>query len=138
MTSRFAMVHVQDPRVRWGVPASQVVRIIPAAEWHAEPAIDLLAAMGPVPSGGAHARRVMIVHGAGDRETALLTTGTIHIDDVDSTNVLPLPDTLAASVPEVAAIVVAHDASLSLLLKPSAVISPTTPALREEPCPSRS
>jgi len=124
MTSRFAMVHVQDPRVRWGVPASQVVRILPATEWHAGPAIDLLAGMGPVPSGGAHARRVMIVHGAGDRETALLATGTIHIDDVESTNVLPLPDTLAASVPEVSAIVVAPDASLSLLLQPSAVISP--------------
>jgi len=124
MTARFAMVHVHDPRARWGVPASQVLRIIPAAEWQAGPAVDLLAPMGPVPSGGAHARRVMIVHGAGDRETALLATGTINIDDVDSTNVLPLPDTLAATAPEVSAIVVAHDASLSLLLKPSAVISP--------------
>ena len=124
MTSHLAMVHVHDPRVRWAVPASQVVRIIPAAEWHADPAIDVLAAMGPVPSGGAHARRVMIVYGANDRETALLATGAINIDDVDSTNVLPLPDTLAAATPEVSAIVVAPDASLSLLLKPSAVLAP--------------
>jgi chemotaxis signal transduction protein len=118
------MVHVHDPRVRWGVPASQVIRIIPAAEWQTGPAVDVLAAMGPVPSGGAHARRVMIVYGVDDRETALLATGTINIDEVDSTAVLPLPDTLAAATPEVSAIVVAQDASLSLLLKPSAVISP--------------
>jgi len=124
MSSRFAMVHVHDPRVRWGVPASQVIRIIPAAEWQAGPAVDVLSAMGPVPSGGAHARRVMIVYGVDDRETALLATGMINIDDVDSTAVLPLPDTLAAATPEVSAIVVAQDASLSLLLKPSAVISP--------------
>ncbi len=124
MSSRFAMVHVHDPRVRWGVPASQVIRIIPAAEWQTGPAVDVLAAMGPVPSGGAHARRVMIVYGVDERETALLATGTINIDDVDSTAVLPLPDTLASATPEVSAIVVAQDASLSLLVKPSAVIFP--------------
>ena len=117
------MVHVHDPRVRWGVPASQVIRIIPAAEWQAAPAIDVLATLGPVPTGGGQ-RRVMIVHGAGDRETALLATGTIKVEEVDPTTVLPLPDMLAEAISEVSAIVVAPDASLSLLLNPSAVISP--------------
>jgi chemotaxis signal transduction protein len=120
MTSHSAMVHVHDPRVRWCVHASQVVRIVAAAEWLAAPAIDVLAALGPVPGTTTH--RVVVVRGAGDRETALLATGTIEINDVELTNVLPLPDTLATTAPEVAAIVLAHDASLSLLLQPSAVL----------------
>ena len=123
-TSRLAVVHVHDPRVRWGVPASQVVRILPAAEWQAGPPIDVLAAMGPVPAGGGHARRVLLVHGVGDRETPLLATGMIHIADVEASAILPLPDTLAAKSPEVSAIVVAPDDSLSLLFQPSAVKSP--------------
>jgi len=117
------MVHVHDPRVRWGVPAAQVIRIIPAAEWQAAPAVDVLATLGPAPSGGGQ-RRVMIVNGAGDRETALLASGTIKVEDVDPTTILPLPDMLAESITEVSAIVVAHDASLSLLVNPSAVTSP--------------
>jgi chemotaxis signal transduction protein len=136
MTSRFAMVHVHDPRVRWGVHASQVVRIVAAAEWLAAPAIDVLAALGPVPR--TDSRRVLVVRGAGERETALLATGMIHVGDVDQADVLPLPDALAATSPEISAIIVAHNASLSLLLNPSAVIAPDDSALREEPCPSRS
>lgn len=114
------MVHVHDPRVRWCVHASQVVRIVAAAEWLAAPAIDVLAALGPVSGTATH--RVVVVRGAGDRETALLATGMIEINDVELTSVLPLPDTLAATAPEVAAIILAPDASLSLLLQPSAVI----------------
>lgn len=134
--SRFAVVHVRDPRVRWGVLAAQVLRIVAAAEWLAEPAIDVLAALGPVPSTGA--RRVVVVRGAGERETALLATGMIDVADVEATDILPLPDTLTSASPEISAIVVAPDASLSLLLKPSAVSPPDDSAPREEPCPSRS
>jgi chemotaxis signal transduction protein len=136
MTSRFTLVHVHDPRVRWGVHASQVVRIVAANEWLAAPAIDVLAALGPVPR--TDSLRVMVVRGAGDRETALFATGVIDISDVDQADVLPLPDALAAAAPEISAIVVAHDASLSLLLNPSSVTPPDDSALREEPCPSRS
>jgi len=135
MTSHLAMVHVHDPRVRWGVPAAQVVRIAAAADWLTGPAVDVLAALGPLPR--TDNRRVVVVRGAGNRETALLATGMIDISDVNVTDVLPLPEALAASAPEISAIVVAHDASLSLLLEPSAVISPDDSALREEPCPSR-
>lgn len=113
------MVHVQDARVRWGVPAAQVVRIVTASDWVAAPAIDVLAALGPEPAPGLHGRRVVVVNGADDRETALLATGAIDIGDVDPSAVLPLPDTLAKAVPEVSAIVVAHDASLSLLFNPA-------------------
>jgi len=129
------MVHVHDPRVRWGVPAAQVVRIAAAADWLTGPAVDVLAALGPLPR--TDNRRVVVVRGAGDRETALLATGMIDISDVNATDILPLPEALAASAPEISAIVVAHDASLSLLLEPSAVIPPDDSALREEPCPSR-
>jgi hypothetical protein len=122
MTSHLVMVHVHDARVRWGVLASQVVRIIGASEWVATPAIDVLAALGPEPAPGLHGRRVMVVSGANHRETALLATGPIVIGDVDPSTVLPLPDTLAAAVPEVSAIVIANDASLSLLFNPSAVM----------------
>jgi chemotaxis signal transduction protein len=138
MTSRLAMVHVHDPRVRWSMAASQVVRIVSATEWDPTPAIDVLAALGPAPSMGTHVRRVVVVRGAGDRETALYASGKIDVSDVEPTDVLPLPDTLTALAPEIAAIVVAQDASLSLLLEPSAVTPPTTSALHEEPCSSRS
>ena len=124
MPARLALVHVHDPRMRWGVPASQVVRIIAAAEWVATSPIDVLAAMGPLPGLGVHARRVVVVRGQDDRETGLLATGMIDVADVDATDVLPLPDELTEASPEISAIVVAHDASLSLLLKPSAVIPP--------------
>jgi chemotaxis signal transduction protein len=136
MTSRSAMVHVHDPRVRWAVPASQVVRIVAATEWLAAPAIDVFAALGPAPDAAAH--RVLVVRGAGDRETALLATGVIHISDVEQADVLPLPEALAVATPEISAIILAHDASLSLLLQPSAVSASDDSALREEPCPSRS
>lgn len=122
MTSHLAMVHVHDPRVRWGLPAAQVLRIVSAADWGAAPAVDVLASLGPEPAPGLHGRRVVVVSGGGDRETALLATGAIHIGDVDSSAVLPLPDTLAQAVPEVSAIVVSHDASLALLFNPAAVM----------------
>ena len=122
MTSQLVVVHVHDARVRWGVLASQVVRIVAASDWIAAPAIDVLAALGPEPAPGLHGRRVVVVSGANQRETALLATGPIDIGDVDPSTVLPLPDTLAKAVPEVSAIVVAHDASLSLLFNPSAVM----------------
>jgi chemotaxis signal transduction protein len=137
MTPHLAMVHVHDARVRWIVPASQVVRILAASEWVDSPPIDVLATLGPEPPPGLHGRRVVVVSGANDRQTALLATGAIAISDVDPSTILPLPDTIAATVPEVSAIVVAHDASLSLLFNPSAVTrspSPDDSAPREEPC----
>jgi hypothetical protein len=135
--SRIAMVHVHDPRVRWSVPASQVLRIVPADEWRAGPPVDVLAALAPAPRPGADARRVVIVRCAGDRETALVAAGPISVIDVQSGDVLPLPVELARTTLEISAIIVAPDASLSLLLDPLAIATPDA-ALREEPCPSRS
>ncbi|HEX2689261.1 MAG TPA: hypothetical protein VHN14_21715 [Kofleriaceae bacterium] len=100
----------------------QVLRIIPASEWVATPAIDVLASVGPLPEPGLHGRRVVVVSDANNREIPLLAMGAIDIGDVDPSTILPLPDTLAAQVPAVLAIVVAQDASLSLLLNPYAVM----------------
>jgi hypothetical protein len=131
------MVHVHDPRVRWNVVASNVLRIVPAGEWHAAPAIDVLAALGPAPLPGMDARRVMIVRCAGGRETALVAAGPISVGDVDAGAVLPLPVELATAAQEISAIIVASDTSLSLLLDTLAIATPDA-VLREEPCPSRS
>jgi hypothetical protein len=135
------MVHVHDPRVRWSVPASQVMRIVPAADWRAAAAIDVLSQLGPMPRAGTEARRVMIVRGAGDRETALIAAGPITVVDVELDDVLPLPHELALATPAISAIVVARNASLtlslSLLIDPLAIAPPDS-VLREEPCPSRS
>lgn len=114
------MVHVADPRVRWSVAATRVLRIVPRAE-HAAAVRDVLAGFGAP----GDAARVMIVRVAGG-ELALLANGAIDIAEVDPADVLPLPDTVSS--PEVSAIVVWPDQTLSLLLQPSA----------EEPCPSRS
>jgi chemotaxis signal transduction protein len=118
------MVHVHDPRMRWGLPAAQVVRIVAAADWSAATPIDVLAAIGPLPGVGIHTRRVVVVRDQADREAALLATGTIDVAEVDEADVLPLPDVLTTSSPGISAIVVANDASLSLLVNPSAVIPP--------------
>lgn len=123
--SRVALVHVADPRVRWSVSASQVVRIVPAGEWTSA-MIDVLAALGAAPTAEQQARRVVIVRGAGDRELAVLAAGAIDIAEVDPADVLPLPADLALSTPQISAIVAFADHSLSLLLQP------------EELCPSRS
>jgi hypothetical protein len=131
------MVHVHDPRVRWSVQASQVLRIVPADEWRAAPAVDVFAALAPAPNPGADARRVVIVHGADGRETALVASGPISVADVDAGDVLPLPVELTRTALAISAIIVAPDASLSLLLDPLAIATPDA-ALREEPCPSRS
>ena len=116
-------MHVADPRAPWSVAAARVLRIVPLAD-HPAPALDVLAAVG-APTG---AVRVMILRGAGGGELAVLAGGAIDIAEVDPADILPLPDTFAAATPQIAAIVVAPDRSLSLLLQPSA----------EEPCPSRS
>ncbi|HET7503661.1 MAG TPA: hypothetical protein VFK02_21720 [Kofleriaceae bacterium] len=129
--SRIAMVHVLDPRVRWSVPASQVTRIMAATDWLAAPPLDVLAALGPV-SGPAAGRRVMIVRGAADRETALFAAGPISIADVDPGDVLALPAEVAHTAPQISAIVVAHDAQLSLLFDPLAIAHPDA-VVREEP-----
>lgn len=124
-----ALVHVDDPRGGWNVPASHVVRIVSATAWRSTPAVDVLALLGPVAATGhtvANTHRVVVVRGTGDREVALLAAGAIAITDVDPSNVLPLPAALSAAAPQVSAIVVAPDAQLSLLLEP------------EELCPSRS
>jgi chemotaxis signal transduction protein len=129
------MVHVDDPRGRWAVSASEVLRIIPAADWHGGPPIDLLAALGPL---GGRARRVLVLRGVQNREIALVAAGALAVGDVDPHDVLPLPSVLAAATPQVSAIIVASDASLSLLIEPSAVISPGDIVVGEELCPSHS
>ena len=116
------MVHVNDPRVQWGIPAAQVVRIT-ATSWLTA-ATDLLATLAPLPPTNTHSRRVMIVRGDDNRETALLAVGPIGVIEVDPADILPLPDELAVASPQISAIVVSHDASLALLFKPSAVTSP--------------
>lgn len=130
------MVHVSDPRVRWSVPASRVVRIVPAAAWRA-PLVDVIAALGAAPVTDIQTR-VMIVCGAGDRELAVLAAGAIDIAEVDPADVLALPEAFAVTTPHISAIVVASDHSLSLLLQPAAVRHPDGTVLGEEPCPSRS
>ena len=121
--ARVALVHVADPRVRWSVAAAQVVRILPAAEWHTA-LIDVLAALGAAPAADPQSRRVMIVRGAGDRELAMLAAGAIDIAEVDPADVLALPDTFARTAPQISAIVTFADHSLSLLLQPTAVRPP--------------
>jgi chemotaxis signal transduction protein len=130
------MVHVHDPRVRWSVRASEVLRIAPAAtEWHAI-AVDVLSLLGGPAIARTPAQRVVIVRGRPGRDLALLAPGTIDIADVDADDVLPLPDA-PASPPEISAIIVARDGSLSLLIEPSAVtVQDAVPD--EEICPSRS
>jgi hypothetical protein len=119
------MVHVQDARMPWNVPAAGVVRIVSADDWRTTAAFDVLAALGPVPAADT-AHRVVVVRGAGGRETALLAAGPINVVDIESGDVLPLPVVFAATAPEIAAIVVARDASLSLLLDPLAIATPPT------------
>lgn len=129
------MVHVADPRGRWAVSASEVLRILPAVEWRGGPPVDVLAALGPL---GGRARRVLVLRGVGNREIALVAVGGISVADVDPHDVLPLPSVLAAASPQVSAIIAASDASLSLLIEPSAVISSSAPVVGEELCPSHS
>lgn len=130
------MVHVDDPRGRWSVSATEVMRISASTDWHTAAPLDVLATLGPVP--WVRSRRVLVLRGAGGREIALLAAGALQIADVDVASVLPLPITLAAAVPSVSAIVVASDASLSLLIEPSAVLSADDPVVGEELCPSPS
>lgn len=128
------MVHIDDPRGRWSVPAAQVLRIVAATEWIAAPAIDVLAGLGPLP--WSRSRRVLVL-GVRGREIALVAAGALAIEEVAASSVLPLPGVLAAATPQVCAIVVGPDASLSLLIEPSAVTS-GDPAVGEELCPSHS
>jgi len=140
--TRSTMVYVHDPRVRWSVPASQVLRIISADDWadtrRSSPAIDVLLALGPAPDQARDARRVLVVLGARDREAALVAGGPVKIEEVDPASVLPLPSLFAATLPQVAAIVVSPDASLSLVVRPERVTAANDSAPPEEPCPSRS
>jgi chemotaxis signal transduction protein len=131
------VVLVRDPRVRWGVRATGVVRIIPAAEWTGA-TVDVLAALGPAPAAPARGGRVVVVRGAHGRETALIAGGAIDVGDIDANRVLALPDLLAATAPQISAIIVAQDASLALLLELAAVLTPDDPVVGEELCPSRS
>lgn len=130
VAARVALVHVADPRVRWSVSAAQVVRIVPATDWHT-PLVDVLAALGVAPAADVQARRVMIVRGAGDRELAVLAAGAIDIAEVDPADVLALPETFARSTPQISAIVAFADHSLSLLLQPLAVRPPDDIVLGE-------
>jgi chemotaxis signal transduction protein len=130
------MVHVHDPRVRWSVRAAQVVRIVAASEWSAAPAFDTAALLGGDMTEHAEARRVVVAR-VGDREVALLAAGSIDITEVDPGAVLVLPEAFATSVPQIAGIIVAADASLSLLLEPSAVTRPEDSVSGEELCPRR-
>jgi hypothetical protein len=131
------MVHVHDPRVRWSVRAAEVVRIASAAaEWHAI-TVDVLSLIGApaIARDGGH--RVVIVRGRNGRDLALLAPGPIDVTDVDPSDVLPLPDAFASS-PEISAIIVTRDGSLSLLLEPAAVTIVQDAVPGEELCPSRS
>jgi hypothetical protein len=119
-TPRVSLVYVHDPRVRWSVRAVQVARIIAAAEWQATPAFDVVESLGAYPGMLGDARRVLVIR-AGDREVALLAAGPIEIGDIDPGDVLALPDAFAAIASQVSGIIVAPDASLSLLLEPSVV-----------------
>jgi hypothetical protein len=122
---RVLMVHVHDPRARWTVHATRVVRIVSARDWAddwvAEPARDVLRRLGPQPPEGEDAHRVMVLRGARDQELAVIAAGAIHIGDVDASNVLALPLLFAKATPEISAIVVSSDSSLSLLLDPLAI-----------------
>lgn len=139
-TPRVAMVHVDDPRGRWSVSVSQVMRIVTASEWTAASrgaaAIDVLATLGAVP--WARSGRVLVVRGAGSGELALLAAGALEIAEVDATTVLPLPVLLATAVPQISAVVVASDGSLSLLIEPSAVTASGHTVVGEDLCPSHS
>ena len=131
------MVHVHDPRVRWSVRASEVLRIASAAaEWHAV-AVDALALIGAPAIARTGRHRVVIVRGRQGRDLALLAPGPIDVTDVDASDVLPLPAALAQA-PEISAIVACRDGSLSLLLEPSAVTIAQDTVPGEELCPSRS
>jgi chemotaxis signal transduction protein len=129
------MVHIDDPRGRWSVPAAQVLRIVAATEWVVAPAIDVLAGLGPLP--WSRSRRVLVLRVRGREVVALVAAGAIAIEEVAASNVLPLPRVLAAATPQVSAVIVAPDASLSLLIEPSAVTS-GDPVVGEELCPSHS
>jgi chemotaxis signal transduction protein len=132
------MVHVHDPRVRWSVRAAQVMRIAAAAaEWHA-PTVDLLAMLGAPASRRDATQRALIVSAANGRDIALLAIGPIDVADVDPSDVLALPEALAASAPHISALVVARDGSLSLLLEPSTVTFAEDTVIGEELCQSRS
>jgi hypothetical protein len=115
------MVHVQDPRVRWSIDASRVLRIVGAAECGDAPALDIIAALGGTATVRPSARRVVVVRGAGGRELALLAAGPIDVGEVETCDVLALPAEIAA--PRIAAIVV-RDAALSLLVEPNALSAP--------------
>ncbi|HET9625428.1 MAG TPA: chemotaxis protein CheW [Kofleriaceae bacterium] len=125
---------MHDPRSRWAVPATRVARIVSARDWAddwiADPALDVLARIGPRPPEGDEAHRVIVLRGARDAEVAVIAAGAIHIGDVDATNVLPLPAVFTTSVPEISAIVVAKDESLSLLLDPLAITTPDAAFVR--------
>jgi len=131
------MVRVHDPRVRWCVRAADVLRIVPAAEWSAAP-VDVLASLGPLPRLPTRGGRVVVVHGASGRETALIAAGAIDVGDVDAGDVLALPATFAETARTIAAIIVAPDASLSLLLELTAVTTPDDTVVGEDLCPSHS
>ena len=134
--SHVAMVHVDDPRARWSVSASEVIRIVAAADWSGGAPIDVLAALGHAPR--ARSLRVVIARGERGRELPLLGVGALAVGDVDPTSVLPLPLLLATRTPQVSAIIAAADGSLSLLIEPSAVLFPSDSVAGEELCPSHS
>lgn len=131
---RVMMVHIHDPRARWTVHAARVVRIVSARDWAddwvAEPARDVLALLGPQPPEGEDAHRVIVLRGARDQELAVIAAGAIHISDVDASDVLVLPPLFAKAAPEIAAIVVSTDTSLSLLLDPLAITTPDAAFVR--------
>jgi chemotaxis signal transduction protein len=129
------MVRIDDPRGRWSVPAAYVLRIVAATEWVVTPAIDVLAGLGPLP--WSRSRRVLVLRVRGREVVALVAAGALAIEEVAASDVLPLPRVLRAATPQVSAVIVAPDASLSLLIEPSAVISSGDP-VGEEPCPSHS
>jgi hypothetical protein len=119
--TRATLVLVHDPRVRWSVPAEDVVRIVAAADWRAAPPVDLFARLGPLAVDELHAGRIVVVRGARDREAALVAGGPVRIEEVAAADVLALPGVFADAMPEIAAVFISPDASMSLVVRPAAV-----------------
>jgi hypothetical protein len=132
------MVQIVDPRGRWNVQAARVMRIASVRELLDDPgeagdlartATDPLAELGPLPDEGDNTHRVFLLR-HGEHEAALTAAGAILIVDVETDHVLPLPREVAGLAPQIAAIIIAQDESLSLLIDPFVPLEPSVPSVR--------
>lgn len=124
-SSSLVMVHVRDPRARWSVPASRVVRIVSAIDWGtAASVLDPLAPIGALPVDEDQRHRVIVLRGDGDRELAVIAAGAIQIADVEASDVLAMPPELSG----VAAFSAIIATSAAPAATPSSSGSTTTPS----------